>query len=106
MRRITDYRLTATAAQITGSPPLLSDLDILCEMENEGPSISSFSKLCHLKYGDVCLETTFKACVSKLEFIPVHFGMWLQVPSSRHFEVINLAVVSELLNPLLHPISA
>ena len=23
--------------QITGSPPLLSDLDILCEMEHEGP---------------------------------------------------------------------
>ena len=22
---------------ITGSPPLLSDLDILCEMEHEGP---------------------------------------------------------------------
>ena len=24
-------------SQITGSPPLLSDLDILCEMEHEGP---------------------------------------------------------------------
>ena len=37
-RHCADYRLTATA-QITGSPPLLSDLDILCEMEHEG--------LCH-----------------------------------------------------------
>ena len=35
LRRITDYRLTA---QITGSPPLLSDLDNLCEMEHEGQS--------------------------------------------------------------------
>ena len=32
LRRITDYRRT-----ITGSPPLLSDLDIVCEMEHEGP---------------------------------------------------------------------
>ena len=27
-----------TKEQITGSPPLLSDLDILCEMEHEGLS--------------------------------------------------------------------
>ena len=28
-------------SQITGSPPLLSDLDILCEMEHEGQRGSS-----------------------------------------------------------------
>ena len=27
-------------SQITGSPPLLSDLDILCEMEHEGQFLS------------------------------------------------------------------
>ena len=28
--------MCCTESQITGSPPLLSDLDILCEMEHEG----------------------------------------------------------------------
>ena len=65
-----------------------------------------FSKLFLVKNWEVCLETIFKACVSKLEFIPVHFGMWLQVPFSKQLEVIHLAVVSGLLNPLLHPILA
>ena len=27
-------------SQITGSPPLLSDLDILCDMEHEGQSLN------------------------------------------------------------------
>ena len=31
-------------SQITGSPPLLSDLDILCEMEHEGPILHDSTK--------------------------------------------------------------
>ena len=36
------WKIILFKSQITGSPPLLSDLDILCEMEHEGHTGSSW----------------------------------------------------------------
>ena len=36
---VVSTRFCGFSLQITGSPPLLSDLDTLCEMEHEGHSL-------------------------------------------------------------------